>query len=183
LLSTISLWHKYPAYYQKSYLLAGMARAIPRSSTREGFAAGQILPVFAYRYYHDLNWFSTFGGNYLYLIEKQKPLIVDDQPITRDTSFALARVYLENSYMLRVYHPVYLSGGFRLFYLYPLAPPLLPNSKHREHNREFGLSIVGAVHYFIGESYSLHITAERWRGVNSAKFHGAEYALALGKRL
>jgi hypothetical protein len=178
-----SQWQQYPSFYRRNYVLVGGARTGPQDKTRHSFDSGKVLPSFAYRYYLSTTWFSGIGGGYMHMIEQRKPISVDGRIELRDTSFALGRIYLENSYLLRLYHPAYLSLGFRIFYLYPLQPPLLPTSRHHGYNREFGASAVAALNLFPSDEVGIHLVAERWRGVNSSRLHGFEFSLLVGYRL
>jgi hypothetical protein len=115
---SVELWQEMPSYYHHNYFLFGGARAVPLGPMAEHFAPGKVLPVVAYRYHHSLNWFSSIGGQYLHLIKQGKILAGEASPAARelalrDSSFALARIFLENSYLLRIYHPAYLSLSFK----------------------------------------------------------------------
>ncbi len=178
-----SSWAHSLPYYHRTYVLLGVNQALPRGVSAEKFAPGKLLPTLAYRYYHSEYWVSGIGGNYLHMPELPQDLGEAGGARAADRGFALARVYFENSVLLRVYFPVYLSFGYRFFYLYPLQPPLTITSRNDRYSREFGAGALLACTLFAGEDYLLQLSAERWRGLNSARLQGLEFALALGRKL
>jgi hypothetical protein len=177
-------WQDMPSYYHRNYLFVGAARAVPIGPTTRKFAPGKPGLLLGYRHHHSLQWYSSIGGQYLFL--RRLGLAPEDTPGAPNpppSKFALARLYLENSYLFRLYHPAYLNLGFRLFYLNPLQPPFLPNSRNEDFKRELGVSVLAGLMLFSVDEISLQTTAELWRGVATSTFHGAEFALLFAKRL
>lgn len=90
----------------------------------------------------------------------------------------------ESLYVLRLYHPVYLFTGPRLFLLMPLDEKLtLPLTKNSDYDAEVGAGWLGSVVYWYSEEVLMSIGVERWRGTKTDRFHGLEAGVALHVKL
>lgn len=90
----------------------------------------------------------------------------------------------ESLYVLRLYHPIYLFTGPRLFMFLPLDKKLtLPIDKSPLYDSEVGAGWLASVVYCFSEKLLLSANLERWRGTKTDRFHGVEAGVALHVKL
>lgn len=162
-----------PAPFSRSYTGIEITRNFPVSFSEKQFSPGKAHPTLAYRFILDNSWImGLFGGFRMLRTKESSEHEAEELPF-----LSLAH---ESSRILRLYHPTYFAGGFRLLYLMPATHGMIPTGKAKEFKTEFGASLTATFLHLIDERKILSLRLERWRGTGSSNYHGVEVAAGIG---
>lgn len=158
--------------FKDNYLSVELVRNQPFSSSQNQFIGGDISQFFSFRHTLRDQW--LMGVNVGFKRFKTK---------LEKRHVSLFTVSQESLRLIRLYHPLYLAIGPKLFYLLPTRGKKLPPEKETEYNREIGIGFAASLQYIFYKRFLLHARLELWRGVNREVFQGTETSLGLSYSL
>ena len=156
--------------FAKTYAGLEIGRNFPTSSSEENFSPGKAHPVLAYRYVLDDKWLMGISGGF-------RMLQFTGDADQREKELPILSIVHESARILRLYHPTYLSTGFRFMYMMPATHAMVPTGKSKDFSTEFGASITATLIHLVDQKKMITFRLERWRGTGTSQYHGIEIAL------
>jgi hypothetical protein len=155
--------------FERAYLVVGAGKNFPVAESTRYFTSGYPHPAFGYRYTLDDKWILGVSGLFKVLEHKENR-----------TTASLLTIQEESQRLVRIYHPVYLSGGLKILYIVPGHQPRLPLQKDSNFTTEIGAAAVAGLVVPFGDGYLSGCYGERWRGSRSKRLQGVEVGCYLG---
>jgi len=158
--------------YFGNYLSFEFTKNQPVSKTQKSFKTGDNTFFVGFRHTLKNNWLMGVHGGYKQLLYKNS-----------DKELNIFSVQQESLYLIRVNHPLYVAIGPKIYYLLPTIGRRIPPEREKEFNREVGAAASISLHYIMSGRFIFSLRVDRWRGVNSNRFHGTETAIGINYRI
>jgi hypothetical protein len=144
----------------RSFPILKMGQSLKSSTT--------VSPVVGYHYLFDENW--LLGSRLGFM--RFDPLAPETVP-THILTFRF-----DTTYLLRVYHPLYLGVGGGLAYLFPSREATLPLEKHPDYPFEIGAQLHMLLTWSLPKQSRWSLEVSRLRGTGSYNIHADVVALS-----
>ncbi len=162
---------------KQSYLRLELRETWPEATSSAHFRKGPVEKGFTYLHSLRGDWLLGIGGH----ITSMTPDHAPGKLVEAKTSqLAIWTLTHEALWTIRLYHPLYLMTGPKLYYLIPAKTGKLPIRRSSKLETETGGGISAQLTWFSPKGYFLSIAAERWRGTKTSRLHGTDVVLGMG---
>ncbi len=182
LLSSIPLLHAESADQplRNSYVRLELRQTFPEATSAAHFRRGPVEKGFTYLHLLMDDWLVGIGGH----ITSMTPDVPPGKLVEAKTSqLAIWTLTHETLYTMRLYYPVYLLAGPKLYYLIPGKTGKLPIRRSSTLETEVGGGISLQLTWFSPPGHFLAFGVERWRGTKTSRLHGTDIVISGGLAL
>lgn len=149
-----------------------LAANSPQLDTQNRYNAGRMHPVFGYRRLIGDEWVMGLMVNYKILEHRDS-----------DSELPILALSHESMRILRLWHPVYLLGGFKWNLMIPTRGISWPIRRSDQEPKQFGVALTATIQARVTAGWVLLARFDRWRGTADSHFHGIEYAFGIGRNI
>lgn len=172
-----------PNPFHKAYVGGELARNFPQAKMQQTFSPGTAQPAFSYLHNLDQHWFMGIGLQNKLLEHNVEAANTQDSSSRHGRWLALWTVSHTTLYIVRLSHPVYLTLGQKILYLFPARSGRLPVEREPGLQVEIGGALTAGIMQILSERSMLTLHVDRWRGTRTQKFSGIEVAAGLALAL
>jgi hypothetical protein len=154
-----------PMPFGRGAFVLEYARSYPQLLSEDKYLAGNFHPVFGYRRVVDADWTMGVAGHYRSFIARDGG---EEVPILHFSHETLRT--------LRLWHPVYLLGGFKWFYMLPVREQGWPIKRRSDIPSQIGVGLTASLAVAVTPRWQFLVRLERWRGTANQRIQGVDVA-------